>query len=101
MNCAGGKGSPSASLAERQTFRKQALDLLTADLAALAKLAASDREFVHKALRIWLADGDLEGVRPPRTTDLPPEERNRWEELWARVKSLSDSTVSSERSESP
>ena len=95
MICADGKGSPPVSLAERQTFRKQALDLLAADLAALAKLAASDREFVHKALRHWLADGDLEGVRPPRTADLPPEERNGWEELWARVNSLKAATASS------
>ena len=93
-SCADGKGSPPVSLAERQTFRKQALDLLAADLAALAKLAASDREFVRKALRHWLADGDLESIRPPRTADLPPEERSRWEELWASVKSLNDSIVS-------
>jgi tetratricopeptide (TPR) repeat protein len=101
MNCADGKGSPPVSLAERRTFRKQALDLLVADLTVLAKLAASDREFVHEDLRQWLADGDLESVRPPKTADLPPEERSGWEEFWARVKSLSDSTVSSEHSESP
>ena len=89
------------SLAERQTFRKQALDLLAADLAVLVNLAASDRSFVHQTLRHWLADGDLVGGRNPKTADLLPEERNGWEELWARVKSLSDSTVSSERFESP
>jgi tetratricopeptide (TPR) repeat protein len=101
MNCADGKGSSPVPLAERQSFRKQALDLLAADLAALAKLAASDRVFVRQALRLWLKDGDLESVRPPRTADLPPKEREGWEELWARVKSLSDSTASSERSGSP
>jgi tetratricopeptide (TPR) repeat protein len=100
MICADGKRSPSVALAERQTFRKQAFDLLAADLAVLAQLAASDRLFVHKALRLWLVDGDLEAVRPPRTADLSPEERNRWEAFWARVKSLSDSTVSSEHNES-
>ena len=100
MICADGKRSPSVALAERQTFRKQAFDLLAADLAVLAQLATSDRLFVHKALRLWLVDGDLEAVRPPRTADLSPEERNRWEAFWARVKSLSDSTVSSEHNES-
>ncbi len=96
VNCADGKGSPPVSLAERQTYRKQALDLLAADLAALPKLAASDPEFVHKTLRHWLVDGDLESVRPPRTANLPPEERKGWEELWAKVKSLSDPIVPSE-----
>jgi serine/threonine protein kinase/tetratricopeptide (TPR) repeat protein len=92
LNCADGKGSSPVSREERQAFRKQALDFLVADLAALAKLAASDRESVHNAVRVWLADGDLESVRPPRTTDLPSGERNGWEEFWSRVKSLSDST---------
>jgi serine/threonine protein kinase/tetratricopeptide (TPR) repeat protein len=101
MGCADGKGSNPVSPAQRQTFRKQAFDLLAADLAALAKLAISDRESVYQVLRHWLADGDLESVRPPRTAGLPPEERTGWEELWARVKSLRDSTDSSERSESP
>jgi serine/threonine protein kinase/tetratricopeptide (TPR) repeat protein len=101
MHCADGKGSPAVSPAERQTFRDRAFELLAADLAALAKLGVSDREFVHKALQLWLADGDLAGVRPPRTADLPPAERSRWEELWAQVKSVSDSTVSSKRPDSP
>ena len=101
MSCADGKGSPPVSLAERQSFRKQALDLLVAELTPLAKLAASDREFVDALLRQWLADNDLASVRPPKTADLPPEQRKGWEEFWARVISLSDSTVPSERSESP
>jgi tetratricopeptide (TPR) repeat protein len=98
MNCADGKGTPSVSLAERQVFRKQALDLLAADLAALAELAASDREFVHKTLQHWFVDDDLQSVRPPRTAELPPDERSGWEEFWTTVHSLSDSTASSDRS---
>ena len=100
VHCADGKGPTSISTAERQTYRKQALDLLAADLVTLSKLGASDQVLVRKTLRIWRADSDLESVRPPRTAGLPPEERNRWEELWASAKSLSDSTVSSQRSES-
>jgi tetratricopeptide (TPR) repeat protein len=101
MHCADGKGSPPVSPAERRTFRKRALDLMAADLAELTRLVASDREFVHQELRLWLADEDLENVRPPKTADLPPEERTGWEEFWARVKSLSDSMVSPERPRTP
>jgi hypothetical protein len=88
-------------MAQRQAFRKQAFDLLSADLAAIAKLAASDREFVHLTLRHWLADGDLKSVRPPKTANLPADERRGWEELWARVRSLNDSIASPERHRSP
>jgi tetratricopeptide (TPR) repeat protein len=101
MSCAGGKGSPPLSLAERHTYRKQALDLLVTELTSLAKLAASDQEFVHALLRQWLTDSDFESVRPPKTADLPPEQRKGWEDFWARVKSLRDSTGPSVRSESP
>jgi hypothetical protein len=72
MSCADGKGSPHASMAQRQAFRRQALDLLSADLAALAKLASSDREFVHLTLRHWLADDALESTRPPRGRPICP-----------------------------
>jgi hypothetical protein len=91
MNCADGKGSPPLSVAQRQWYRKQACEQLAADLAALAKIAASDPEFVFPTLRRWLGDRNFESVRSPRTADLPLEERKGWEDLWARVKSLSDS----------
>ena len=99
--CADRKRSPSASESERQTFRKQAFDLLAAELAGLTKLAASDRDFAHRTAGQWLADGDLEGVRPPRTAELVPDERRGWEEFWKGVKSLGDSTEASPHSESP
>ena len=98
LRCADGQGLPPASMAPRQAYWKQALDLLAADLAALAKLAASDREIVRRALRHWLADGDLESVRPPRGDDLPADDRRGWEELWARVQVLSHSTRFADRS---
>ena len=99
--CADGKGSPPVSAGERQRYRKQALDLLTAELATLAKLALTDREVVHRTLRHWFRDGDLESVRPPRSSDLAPQERNGWDMLWSSVKSLHDSTLSSDRFQSP
>jgi serine/threonine protein kinase/tetratricopeptide (TPR) repeat protein len=101
ISCADGKGSPPVPLAERHTYRKQALGLLAADLDALAKLTASDREYVQQLLRLWLTHADLAGVRPPKTADLPPEERKGWEEFWVRVKSLNDSAASFERSQTP
>jgi tetratricopeptide (TPR) repeat protein len=101
MSCADGKGSPSLSPAERRTYRKQALDLLVTELTSLAKLAASDQEYVQIFLRQWLRDSDFESVRPPKIANLPPDERSGWEEFWARVKALMDSTKLSLRSESP
>jgi tetratricopeptide (TPR) repeat protein/tRNA A-37 threonylcarbamoyl transferase component Bud32 len=101
MNCADGKGTQPVPLAERQTYRKQALDLLAADLADVAKLAASDREFVQRTLRHWLVDADLERVRPPRNAELAPDERNGWDGLWTKVKSLVDSTGPAKHAESP
>jgi tetratricopeptide (TPR) repeat protein len=101
MHCADGKGSTPLSMAERRSYRKKAFEFLAADLAALEKIAQTDQEFVLPALRRWRVDHALENVRPPRTVDLPPEERKGWEELWARVKSLSDPPVSPERPDSP
>jgi hypothetical protein len=101
MNCADGKGSPLLSVAQRQWYRKQAFEQLAADLAALAKIAASDPEFVIPELRRWLGDRYFASVRPPKTADLPPDERKGWEEFWARVKSLTDSPALPEGSERP
>src|SRR5262249_488789 len=81
MPCADGKGSSPLPVAQGQWYRKQAFELLTADLAALAKIVASDPEFVLPALRRWLVDRAFESVRPPRTADLPPDERKGWEEF--------------------
>jgi hypothetical protein len=101
MHCADGKGSLPVPMAERRSYRIKAFELLTADLAALEKIAESDLEFVLPALRRWRVDHALENVRPPRTANLPPEERKGWEELWARVQALSDPRVSAERPKSP
>jgi hypothetical protein len=75
--------------------------LAALDRAARTKIADADLEFVLPTLRRWSAQRDLENVRPPRTSDLPPDERSGWEEFWARVASLSDSPVSPEHLESP
>src|SRR5206468_818012 len=61
MNCADGMGADAPPPAERPAYRKQPLDLLTAELAALGKL--DDRAFVHRGLQHWLDDPDLASVR--------------------------------------
>src|SRR5207245_1323426 len=92
--CADGKEANALPPAERPALRRQALDFLTADLAATAKLAAADREFVHKRIQHWLVDTDLASVRDPKTVALlPPEERDAWQKLWANVRALRDRTA--------
>jgi serine/threonine protein kinase/tetratricopeptide (TPR) repeat protein len=94
--CADGKGSPTPVLSERQSFRKQALELLAAELDTLEKIATSDPNFVHQNVQHWFVDRDLEGIRTPKLADLPSKERRDWEVLWTRAKMLSDSTVVAE-----
>jgi serine/threonine protein kinase/tetratricopeptide (TPR) repeat protein len=89
MNCADGKGANPPAPAERPAHRKQALDLLTADVAALRKLTAADRAFVHRTVQHWLVDKDLVSVRDPQAVErLPPGERKAWTKLWADVRDL-------------
>ena len=91
MNCADGKGINSPSPAERTAYRKQALDLLTADLAWNRKRAAADRAFAHRRMQLWLGDEDLASVRDPAGMDaLPQDEREAWRKLWADVRELRD-----------
>jgi tetratricopeptide (TPR) repeat protein len=101
INCADGKGSAPLSVAQRLSYRKKAFELLAANLTDLAKLAGTEPDLVHVNLRRWLVDRNFESVRPPRTTDLPPEERKGWEELWARVKSLTHSPALPKASNDP
>ena len=91
MNCADGKGMNSPAPAERTAYRKQALGLLTAELAAIRKLAATDRTFVHRMMQHWLGDPDLASGRDPTAVELlPPDERDAWRKLWADVRELRD-----------
>jgi tetratricopeptide (TPR) repeat protein len=101
INCADGKGSAPLSVSQRLSYRKKAFELLAANLTDLAKFAGTQPDLVHVNLRRWLLDRNFASVRPPRTTDLRPEERKGWEDLWARVKSLSDSSIAPEHPESP
>jgi serine/threonine protein kinase/tetratricopeptide (TPR) repeat protein len=91
MHCADGKGADPTPVAERPALRKQALDLMTADLAAIRKFAATDRAFAHEALDHRLVDEDFASVRDPKAIgQLPPTEREAWSKLWAEVRELRD-----------
>jgi hypothetical protein len=61
MNCADGEGSHPVPMAERQTYRKQARDLLAADLADLA--ARRRRSGVRSKNASALARGPRPGAR--------------------------------------
>jgi tetratricopeptide (TPR) repeat protein len=94
LNCAAGQGANPLPPAERPAYRKQALDLLTAALAPIRKLAATDRAYAYLLLGRWLADEDLASVRDPAALgQLPPDERAAWEKLWAEVRDLRDRTA--------
>jgi serine/threonine protein kinase/tetratricopeptide (TPR) repeat protein len=106
LSCAGGKGAVPLPPAERPAYRQQALGLLTADLTAMRKLAATDGALVHQMMEVWLGDENLWGyggslwaddlapVRGPAALGLlPPDERATWEQLWADVRDLRDRTA--------
>jgi tetratricopeptide (TPR) repeat protein len=91
MSCTDGKGINTPAPAERTAYRKQALDLLTADLAWIQKRAAVDRAFAQRRMQWWLGDADLASVRDPTALEkLPLDEREAWRKLWADVRELRD-----------
>jgi tetratricopeptide (TPR) repeat protein len=87
-----GQGEDAASLddAERARLRRQALDWLTADLAAWAKLAEqpATRPRLQQELAHWQRDLDFNGVRGDALTKLSGAERADWQNLWTRVADL-------------
>jgi tetratricopeptide (TPR) repeat protein len=94
MNCAEGKDINTATPAERTAYRKQALDLLTADLAWNRKRAAADRALAHENMEWWLGDADWASIRDPTALEkLPPAEREAWRKLWADARELRDHTA--------
>jgi tetratricopeptide (TPR) repeat protein len=98
--CADGRGSDAPPPADRPAHRKQALELLTAELAAVRRLSATDRAFVHRMAGHWLANQDLASVRDPaQVAPLQPDERREWEKLWSEVRDLRDRTAPAPESE--
>jgi serine/threonine-protein kinase len=94
MNCADGLGVNAPPEAERPAYRRQALDFLTTQFAALRELAAKDPAQAHRDMQHWLADKDLASVREPTAVaQLPPHERDAWNKLWTNVRALCDQTA--------
>jgi tetratricopeptide (TPR) repeat protein len=93
MNCADGRGLEPPPPTERPAYRKQALDLLTADLTALQKLPPADRPWVHQQTQRWLANWEVTSVVGPAVEQLPPDERDAWKKLWGDVRDLRDRTA--------
>jgi tetratricopeptide (TPR) repeat protein len=92
---AAGQGEDAAKLddKEKARLRKQGLTWLRADLALRARqLEGSQRGArmaAQNALRDWQHDSDLAGIRDAAAlARLPPEERGRYERLWADVAGL-------------
>jgi tetratricopeptide (TPR) repeat protein len=92
---AAGKGEDAGKLEDRERagLRRQALDWLRSDLAALSKLVANSpaqaRAFAEKKLQHRRVDPDLETVRDAEAlARLPEAERRAWQQLWADVDAL-------------
>jgi serine/threonine-protein kinase len=88
----GGQGLDADSLdnQERARLRRQALDWLRADLEAwrgrLTKEPPRALDDMAGALRRWLTDPDLAGVRGPEAlARVPEEERQLWQRLWSDI----------------
>jgi tetratricopeptide (TPR) repeat protein len=89
-----GAGEDAAELDDprRAELRKQALDWLTADYTAWAekhRAKPGDRTAAATAVRAWLSDQDLAGVRDqPALARLPADERRDWQAFWEKVAAL-------------
>jgi tetratricopeptide (TPR) repeat protein len=92
---AAGKGQRDTAKADPPALRPEALDALTADLAAWRSLWSTDpvknRALVHYQMEHWLGDADLGEVR--NVEGLPGPERDRWRILWEDVRQLRDETA--------
>jgi serine/threonine-protein kinase len=88
--CGQGKDVANLDYTERIRLRKQALEWLTADLAARAKLAElpAERRNARQTIQHWQEDTDLAGVRGDAIAKLPKAEQAGWQKLWADVAAL-------------
>jgi serine/threonine-protein kinase len=96
---AAGKGKDAGQLGEKECarLRKQALDWLRAELAALSKqletARPADRAEVRRTLLEWLKgdgrDDDFASIRDTAALEkLPPDEQKAFAQLWADVAAL-------------
>ena len=92
-----GQGEPPLDDAAKARLRRQALEWLTAERTAWARLLDSGSPRVGpevaQNLSAWKQDGDLAGVRDPAAlAKLPADERQAFAQLWADVGAL-DTTI--------
>jgi tetratricopeptide (TPR) repeat protein/serine/threonine protein kinase len=92
---AAGQGEDAAKLddAAKAKLRGQALNWLTADLAALTRLFDSGppqaRSFIVQTLNHWQKDADLAGIRDAAgLAKLSADERKAWSQLWSNAAAL-------------
>jgi len=88
-----GTDDPRPTDTARATLRQQALDWLTAERDAWAKLLETGkpaaRATVVQTLKHWHKDTDLAGVRNAEALGkLPPNEQKVWTALWADVDAM-------------
>jgi superkiller protein 3 len=88
-----GQDSPKPDDAERTRLRGQALEWLSADLAAWTKQIASANpdtlSLTRRTLALWLTDFRYFGVREKEElAKLPDPERTAWEKFWAETEAL-------------
>ncbi len=77
MKCADETGSVAPAPERRAAYRKQALELLTADLAAVRRMMATDKAIVARIMKGWIEDADFATVRTPKDLErLPQDERS-------------------------
>jgi serine/threonine-protein kinase len=94
---AAGQGKDAGQLDDQQraALRQQALDWLSADLGAWAKMvdkgSPPERLRVQRTLQHWQKDPDLAGLRDEEPLSrLPEAQRRQWQKLWAEVAALRD-----------
>jgi eukaryotic-like serine/threonine-protein kinase len=88
-----GDDKPPLDEKEKTRWRKQALDLLRADLAFWVKQAetgkAEAKALVSKTLQDWKTDTDLAGIRDETAIKtLSDDEQKACRALWAEVEAL-------------
>jgi serine/threonine-protein kinase len=88
-----GKDEPPLDEAAKIRWRKQAVEWLTADLAAWATIvekgSPQERQSVAPILQHWKTDPDLAGLRDQSSiATLPDPERKACNALWAQVDAL-------------
>ena len=91
---ASGRGVDPPLPTDRPELRRQALNWLTADLAAWRESSARSPARVHAIMSHWRKDADLTCVRHPfHLAALPPAEATMWFALWADVSDLWERTT--------